>query len=125
MSHPSSPATPEPASGWTRYATEPAGIVIMLLDGAMVAVSDAIQHSQAGRHAERREAVDKAVRIIESGLRPALVVSDGAEGRLSLDTLYEYISTRLALAGDKDQVRILEEVYGLLRGLRNAWKSAG
>lgn len=105
-----------------RFSGRPADFIVMLLDGAMVAVSAAIQHSQAKRAAQRLESVHKAIEIVESGLRPALVAPERASEQLSLDTLYEYISARLAIAGQKDQVRILEEIYELLKGLRNAWK---
>lgn len=112
------------SQNWMRYAQHPAGIVVMLLEGAMVSIAASIQHSQAKRAAERIEAAAKAIQIIETGLRPMLVPPPEPDNRIGLDVLYQYITARLALAAEKDQVRTLEEVYELLKGMKAAWNGA-
>ncbi|HYC42132.1 MAG TPA: flagellar export chaperone FliS [Noviherbaspirillum sp.] len=104
-------------------AASPHRLIVMLFEGAMVAVASAIQHMQAGDIAKKGEAISKAISIIDSGLRASLDKKVGGEIALNLDALYEYMSTRLVLANLKNQQTILEEVYQLLKGLKDAWES--
>lgn len=102
-------------------AASPHKLIVMLFEGAMVAITSAIQHMQAGEIARKGEAISKAITIIDHGLRASLDKKVGGEVALNLDALYEYMSSRLVIANLKNQVSILEEVYQLLKGLKDAW----
>ena len=104
-------------------AASPHKLVVMLFDGALVAISSAIQHMQAGDIARKGEAISKAITIIEGGLRSSLDKNVGGEVALNLDALYEYMSSRLVIANLKNQPKVLEEVYQLLKGLKDAWEA--
>lgn len=104
-------------------AASPHKLVIMLFEGAMVAISSAIQHMQAGETARKGEAISKAITIIDHGLRASLDKKVGGEVALNLDALYEYMSSRLVIANLKNQPQVLEEVYQLLKGLKDAWEA--
>lgn len=104
-------------------AASPHKLVVMLFEGALVAISSAIQHMQSGDIARKGEAISKAIMIIESGLRASLDKKVGGEVAVNLDALYEYMSSRLVIANLKNQTAILEEVYQLLKGLKDAWES--
>ncbi len=104
-------------------AASPHKLVVMLFEGALVAISSAIQHMQSGDIARKGEAISKAITIIESGLRASLDKKVGGEVALNLDALYEYMSSRLVIANLKNQQSVLEEVYQLLKGLKDAWES--
>jgi flagellar secretion chaperone FliS len=104
-------------------AASPHKLVVMLFEGALVAISSAIQHMQSGDIARKGEAISKAITIIESGLRVSLDKKVGGEVALNLDALYEYMSNRLVIANLKNQQNVLEEVYQLLKGLKDAWES--
>jgi flagellar secretion chaperone FliS len=104
-------------------AASPHKLVVMLFDGALVAISSAIQHMQSGDIPRKGEAISKAIMIIESGLRASLDKKVGGEVALNLDALYEYMSSRLVIANLKNQPNVLEEVYQLLKGLKDAWES--
>ena len=104
-------------------AASPHKLIVMLFEGAMVAVASGIQHMQAGNMAAKGAAISKAISIIDSGLRASLDKKVGGEIALNLDALYEYMSNRLLTANLKNQVSILEEVYQLLKGLKDAWES--
>ncbi len=103
-------------------AASPAKLVIMLFEGAMVAIASAIQHMQAGDIAAKGQSISKAITIIDSGLRASLDKEVGGEIALNLDALYEYMSSRLLIANLKNQPAVLEEVYQLLKGLKDAWE---
>lgn len=101
----------------------PHKLVVMLFEGAMVAIATAIQHMHAGDVAAKGQAISKAISIIDNGLRASLDKKVGGDLALSLDSLYEYMTTRLLIANLKSQPKILEEVYQLLKGLKDAWEA--
>lgn len=104
-------------------AASPHKLIVMLFEGAMVAVASGIQHMQAGNIANKGMAISKAISIIDNGLRVSLDKKVGGEIALNLDALYEYMSNRLLIANLKNQPQILEEVYQLLKGLKDAWEA--
>lgn len=104
-------------------AASPHKLVVMLFEGAMVAVASAIQHMQAGDIAGKGKAISKAISIIDNGLRASLDKKVGGEIALNLDALYEYMSSRLLIANLKNQPQVLEEVHQLLKGLKSAWEA--
>lgn len=104
-------------------AADPHKLIVMLFEGAMVAVASAIQHMQARDIPKKGAAISKAISIIDNGLRASLDKKVGGEIALNLDALYEYMSSRLLIANVKNQQSVLEEVYQLLKGLKSAWES--
>ena len=106
-------------------AASPHSLVVMLFEGAMVAVASALQHMQAGNIEAKGAAISKAIMIIDSGLRASLNKEAGGGLALNLDALYEYMSRRLVIANLKNQQAILEEVHQLLKGLKGSWEAIG
>lgn len=123
-------STPSGANAYAKVGIEtgvaaasPHKLIVMLFEGAMVAVASGIQHMQAGEIAKKGMAISKAISIIDNGLRASLDKKVGGEIALNLDALYEYMSTRLLIANLKNQPAILEEVYQLLKGLKDSWEA--
>jgi flagellar secretion chaperone FliS len=104
-------------------AASPHHLIVMLFEGAMVAVASAIQHMQSGEVEKKGAAISKAIMIIEQGLRASLNKEAGGGLALNLDALYDYMSRRLVIANLKNQEKVLEEVYQLLKGLKTSWES--
>ena len=104
-------------------AASPHKLIVMLFEGAMVAVASAIPQMQAGDIPAKGASISKAISIIDNGLRASLNKSAGGEVALNLDALYEYMSSRLLTANLKNQPAILEEVYQLLKGLKDSWEA--
>jgi flagellar secretion chaperone FliS len=102
-------------------AASPHKLIVMLFEGAMVAVSSAQHHMQAGDIAAKGKAISHAISIIDNGLRASLDKKVGGEIALNLDALYEYMSSRLLTANLKNQPQTLDEIYQLLKGLKTAW----
>jgi flagellar protein FliS len=102
-------------------AASPHKLIVMLFEGAMVAVSSALHHMRAGDIAAKGKAISQAISIIDNGLRASLDKKVGGEIALNLDALYEYMSNRLLIANLKNQPQTLEEVHQLLKGLKDAW----
>jgi flagellar protein FliS len=106
-------------------AASPQQLVVMLYEGAELAVRLAIQHVEQGDLAKKAAAISKAGAIILEGLRAALDREQGGEIALQLDALYDYMLKRLTFAHLANQTAPLEEVLGLLRELRSAWQQIG
>jgi flagellar protein FliS len=106
-------------------AASPHQLIIMLYEGAELAVRMAIKHMNEGDLAKKSGAITKASNIILNGLRAALDPKQGSDIAIQLNALYDYMNQRLMLAHLKNQVAPLEEVLGLLRELHGAWQQIG
>lgn len=103
-------------------AASPHKLITMLFDGALVAIAMGQKYMKSGDIKNKGESITKAILIIESGLRASLNKNVGGEIALNLDALYEYMSRRLFSANIENSQEILDEVHGLLDGLREAWE---
>jgi flagellar protein FliS len=104
-------------------AASPHKLIVMLFDGALVALNAALSGMRSGNIAEKGKSISKAIMIIDSGLRAALDKKAGGEIAEGLDALYEYMSGRLLTANINNDPAILEEVQRLLIELRDAWNA--
>lgn len=106
-------------------AASPHRLIVMLYEGAELAVRMAIRHMNDGDLVKKSAAISKASTIILEGLRAALDVNQGGKIAQQLDALYDYMNKRLMLAHLKNDIAPLEEVLGLLRELHQAWNQIG
>ena len=104
-------------------AASPHKLIVMLYDGALVAVTTAQHHMKAGNIAAKGKSISQAISIIESGLRASLDKNVGGNIAASLDALYEYMGNRLIIANLKNQPEILQEVHALLLELKTTWEA--
>lgn len=104
-------------------AASPHKLIVMLFDGALVALGTALISMRDGNIGEKGKSISKAIMIIDSGLRAALDKKAGGEIAEGLDALYEYMSARLLTANLNNDPSILEEVQRLLTELRDAWNA--
>ena len=118
-----------PAAAYRRVEVEsgvqsadPHQLILMLFNGALVAVGQASAAMHAGDLRVKGESVSKAISIVEQGLKASL--DDRADPELvhKLRALYDYISERLLFASMRNQPAGLEEASRLLGQLRNAWE---
>jgi flagellar protein FliS len=106
-------------------SASPHGLLLMLYEGAMLAVSAAHMHMQLNRQAEKSKAISKAVAIISDGLMASLDLNAGGEIAQSLMSLYQYMVERLTEANIRNRPQPLEEVGRLLAELNGAWQTIG
>jgi len=106
-------------------AASPHKLIVMLYDGALVALANGLINMKAGRIAEKGKAISHAITIIDGGLRASLDKNVGGDIAEGLDSLYEYMSARLLMANLKNDPAIIEEVQRLLTDLRDAWNAIG
>jgi flagellar secretion chaperone FliS len=106
-------------------AASPHKLILMLFEGAQIALASALNHTKSGQIAARGEAISKAIAIINSGLQASLDVKAGGELAQQLNALYEYMGRRLLQANVHDRPEYIEEVMRLLGELHEAWEAIG
>jgi flagellar protein FliS len=100
---------------------DPHTLILMLYDGALLALGDARFHMAQKNIAAKGQSISKAIMIIESGLKISLDVKAGGELGTRLAALYDYMCDRLLRANLHNRAEIIEEVSRLLSELRDAW----
>jgi flagellar secretion chaperone FliS len=98
----------------------PLELVVMLYDGALRFVGEAIEADAAKQLARRGHAISKALAIVGE-LQNTLNVEAGGDLAAELDRLYGYMQARLLDVTMKKDKSALEEVQKLLSTLRDAW----
>jgi flagellar protein FliS len=106
-------------------SASPHKLIVMLYDGALVALLGAKANIAANNIAAKGTAISKAITIIDNGLRASLDKEAGGEIAANLDALYDYMSRRLLHANLKNDVPAIDEVHRLLSDLREAWVAIG
>lgn len=96
-------------------------LILMLFDGALLAVARAGSAMEQGRIAEKGQTVSHAIDIIANGLKASLNFTAGDELASRLAALYDYMCNRLLHANLKNDTAALNEVGRLLAELRTAW----
>lgn len=104
-------------------AAPPEKLVALLYAGLIERIGRARAAIHAGDVPLKIGALASAQAIVEH-LRISLDFAAGGEIARNLDALYDYVSRRLLQANRHDDVAILDEVLGLLRGLSEAWETA-
>jgi flagellar protein FliS len=102
-------------------SANPHQLVLMLFDGALLAVNTAAAAIEDQDTAGKIRQVTKAIEIISMGLKASLDQNAGGELAERLGALYDYMCFRLTLANAQNNAAPLAEVSGLLRDLRDAW----
>lgn len=116
-------------TAYSRVGTEtgvmtanPHQLVLMLYEGALLALADAKLHMTRRETAAKGQSISKAIMIIESGLRASLDVEAGDKLGEHLAALYDYMCDRLLRANLHNRPEIIDEVSRLLGELRGAWE---
>lgn len=102
-------------------AADPHRLIVMLMDGALerIATARGLMSNATGAP-ERAQLLHRAVAIIDE-LRNSLNLKAGGEVSTNLDSLYEYMCTRLMQASTANKPEWLDEVSRLLNEIRAAW----
>lgn len=101
----------------------PHKLIHMLFDGFVDAVAQARGHMRSGQIEAKGRAIQRAVRIVEEGLRGSLNLDAGGPLAQDLYDLYGYLTMRLTLANLRNDDAGLEECLRLMQPLREAWGS--
>jgi len=100
-------------------------LVAMLFEGWMEAVAQARGAMRKGDTLTKGQAITRAVRIIDEGLRAGLDLQAGGTLARDLNELYGYITLRLTMANLRNDESALDECQRLLKPLQEAWTTVG
>jgi len=95
-------------------------LILMLYDGALQAVNQAIQCMSRKEIAEQSRHILKAQDIINE-LSSALDMKQGGEVAKTLDQLYQFVLNQLIQANITSDTLYLESIIKVLTPLRDAW----
>jgi flagellar protein FliS len=98
----------------------PHRLIQMLMEGGLTRLAQARGAIERNQIALKGELISKAIGII-GGLREGLNLELGGEVAANLDSLYEYMTSRLVEANVQNAVAPLDEVSGLLRNVKSGW----
>jgi flagellar protein FliS len=101
----------------------PHALIAMLFDGFMESIALARGALREKRPEAKGQAIGRAVRIVEEGLRGGLDLKAGGTLARDLDDLYAYLLLRLTQANVRNDEAALDECQRLLRPLQEAWSS--
>lgn len=101
-------------------ASDPHGLITLLMDGALERLVKARGHMQRAEIALKGETLGRCIDII-GGLRDALDPKADTPLVAQLDSLYDYMGRRLVTANLHNDVGAVDEVSALLQKVRDSW----
>ena len=102
----------------------PHRLVQMLMQGGLDRIAQAKGAIERNDIAQKGILIGKAIGIV-GGLREGLDLQRGGELAANLDSLYQYMVSRLLEANAKNETAHLDEVAGLLRNVKSGWDAIG
>nr|WP_314584583.1 flagellar export chaperone FliS [uncultured Pseudomonas sp.] len=107
----------------TAVAT-PHRLVQMLMEAGLDRIAQAKGAIERRDIAAKGVLIGKAIEIV-GGLREGLDMEKQAQALAHVDNLYVYMMQRLAQANIKSDLKILDEVSGLLTTVKEGWDAIG
>lgn len=103
-------------------AADPHQLVSMLFDGLIQSLNAARGAMERGEIEAKGQAIGKAVRILEEGLKAGLNMPQGGGLASNLRGLYDYAIQRLSLANLRNDRALITEVINLIEPVAESWK---
>lgn len=98
----------------------PVQLVLILMDGLLEEIARARGHIQARRYEQKAASLNRCIDML-NGLSSSLDTDTGGEVVSNLMRLYDYCAWQLHAVGLKLDVRIVDEVVGLLTTIKRGW----
>ena len=100
-------------------------LIELLFNGFMDAIVLARGAMRAKQIETKGNAIGRAARIVEEGLKAGLNLEAGGRLAADLDSLYAYVGLRLLQANLRNDEAALDECVRLIAPLRDAWIAIG
>ena len=100
-------------------------LIELLFNGFMDAIVLARGAMRARQIETKGNAIGRAARIVEEGLKAGLNLEAGGRLAADLDSLYAYVGLRLLQANLRNDEAALDECVRLIGPLRDAWIAIG
>lgn len=100
-------------------------LVVLLFEGFETALAEA-QGALLSNDTDRKcQALTRAIRIVDDGLRSHLNLNAGGALARDLADLYAYVLKQLLLANARNDAALMDECSRLIKPLHEAWVSIG
>lgn len=99
---------------------DPHKLIQMMFNGALDKIASAKGSMYRAEIAQKCALISDAIAIID-GLKMSLDKDVGGELAQHLDNLYGYMESRLLRANYENNPALLDEVFGLLHEIKDAW----
>lgn len=103
----------------------PHRLIELLYDGVLESITQARGALRTNNVELKCRSVNRAVRIVEEGLKGGLDMASGGEIAANLSRLYDYVSQQLTLANLRNDEAMLIACAELIAPLRDAWMQIG
>jgi flagellar protein FliS len=96
-------------------------LVGMLFDGLLQSLKATKSHIESGNFADKGRSVNRAVRILEEGLKAALDLKNGGELASNLLALYDFCIFKLTEANLRNNAGMVDEVIQAVQPVADSW----
>lgn len=103
------------------HAADRHELIRLLFDELLRCIAAARQSLLARDLPAKAQAIGKAVRVVDEGLRAAIDTAAGGSLAQRLLELYDCVLARLTLANLRNDPSLLDEVTALVAPVRDAW----
>lgn len=103
------------------FGADPHQLVNLLFEALQQSLIKAKGAILSGDIAAKGQAIGRAVRILEEGLKAGLDVEHGGELALNLRTVYDICTLKLTEANLRNSVVLVDEVTRLIRPIADGW----
>ena len=97
-------------------------LVVMMFESTLEAIARAKGALHEQDVVTKVAQINRAMRIIQEGLRTSLDLENGGELAANLANLYDYCVMRLTQANASNSIVMLDEVANLIKPVAEAWK---
>lgn len=97
-------------------------LVLLMLEATIESLNVARGAIVQGDVATKIAKIDKAIRIVQEGLRTSLDIDNGGELAANLANLYDYAVMRMTQGNAANDANALTEVIQLLKPIAEAWR---
>lgn len=105
------------------HGADPHQLVVLLFDSLLDSLSKVAGAMVRGDIQEKSRYLNKAIQILDEGLRSALDEERGGEVAKSLNALYGYSVIELTKANFNNSPEAVHSVIALIRPVAEAWKA--
>lgn len=99
----------------------PHQLVGMLFDGLLQSLNAAKIHMENRDFAEKGRAINRAVRILEEGLKAGLDLKNGGEVAANLLALYDFCIYKVSEGNLRNNIGMVQEVINAIQPVADGW----
>jgi flagellar protein FliS len=97
-------------------------VALLMFEAVLESLSAAQGAIDGGDVVSKVKHIDKAIRVLQDGLRTSLDLDNGGELAANLDALYDYAVLQITTANLRNDKAQLAAVANLIRPIAEAWR---